>query len=56
MDALEGRDSIAVTAGGGSSNDICKEENREPSFPLISVDDAGVGGSAGRGILLIVSS
>jgi hypothetical protein len=26
VDELEGRDSIPATAGGGSSNDICKEE------------------------------
>lgn len=51
MEELVGRDSIPATAGGGSSNDICSEEYLEPSFPLISVDEAGVGGKVGRGII-----
>ena len=50
-DALEELDSLPATAGGGSSKDICRPENREPSFPLISVEDAGVGGCSGRGIM-----
>lgn len=37
---LDGR---ASAAGGGSSKDI-KDENWLPSFPLISVEEAGVGG------------
>lgn len=41
-DALDGCDSMPCAAGG-SSKDI-REENSEPSLPLISVDEAGVGG------------
>ena len=48
---LEGLDSIPATAGGGSSNDICKAENCEPSLLGISVEEAGVGGCSGRGIV-----
>ena len=44
-DTLEGSwVSAPATAGGGSSKDSCKEENREPSLLLISVEEAGVGG------------
>jgi hypothetical protein len=50
-DALEGLDSPPATAGGGSSKDICRDENCDPSFPLISVEEAGVGGCSGRGIV-----
>jgi hypothetical protein len=50
VDALEGRDSMAGIAGGGSSKDICKAPNCGPSLALISVDDPGVGGIVGRGI------
>jgi hypothetical protein len=51
VDELDGLDSAVATAGGGSSKDNCREENWEPSLPLISVEDAGVGGGSGRGIL-----
>jgi hypothetical protein len=50
-EALEGWDSPPATAGGGSSKDICREEKWDPSFPLISVEEAGVGGWSGRGII-----
>jgi hypothetical protein len=50
-DALDGCESIPGTAGGGSSKDICKEETCDPSRPLISVDEAGVGGCCGGGIV-----
>ena len=50
-DALDGWDSPPATAGGGSSKAICRVENWDPSFPLISVEEAGVGGWSGRGIL-----
>lgn len=46
VDALDGLESDPATAGGGSSKDICNGGNCPPSFPLISVDDAGVGGSS----------
>lgn len=49
-DALEETDSAPDIAGGGSSKDICRLEKWEPSLPLISVDDPGVGGGSGRGI------
>lgn len=49
-DALEGWDSAPATAGGGSSKDICRAENWEPSLLLISVEEAGVGSGSGRGI------
>ena len=48
---LERLDSPPATAGGGSSKDICRDEYGNPSFPLISVDEAGVGGCSGRGIM-----
>jgi len=51
VEALEGLDSIPATAGGGSSNDICKAENCDPSLLRISVEEAGVGGCSGRGIV-----
>lgn len=49
-DALGVWDSEPATAGGGSSNDIWREENCDPSLLLISVEEAGVGGGCGRGI------
>lgn len=49
-DVLEGRES-KVRAGGGSSKDICEEMKREPSRLLRSVEEEGVGGAVGRGIL-----
>lgn len=52
VEAVEGRDSPPpATAGGGSSKDIWREENCEPSLPLISVEEAGVGRCSTRGIL-----
>lgn len=50
----DGRVSVDVTAGGGSSKDIWTPENWEPSLLLISVEDAGVGGCCGRGIVSLV--
>lgn len=50
----DGRVSVDVTAGGGSSKDIWTPENWEPSLLLISVEDAGVGGCWGRGIVSLV--
>lgn len=47
---LGDREAAVATAGGGSSKDICRVENCDPSFPLISVEEAGVGGWSGRGI------
>lgn len=41
-----------VTAGGGSSKASCRDAILEPSWPLMSVDDAGVG-SCARGILMV---
>jgi hypothetical protein len=49
-EVLEGRES-KVRAGGGSSKDICEEMKREPSRLLRSVEEDGVGGAVGRGIL-----
>lgn len=49
--ALEDWNSMSATAGGGSSKDVCNEESCEPSLLLISVEDAGVGGCSGRGIM-----
>lgn len=40
-DPLDGR--ASMLAGGGSSKDI-RDENWVPSFPLISVEEIGVGG------------
>ncbi len=37
------------TAGGGSSKASCSGANLEPSWPLISVDEAGVGSEPVRG-------
>lgn len=48
VSALDGLES--VKAGGGSSKDICEKFAAEPSCPLISVEEAGVGGRVGRGI------
>jgi hypothetical protein len=48
VDALEGRESTVLKAGGGSSKDIWP--NWGPSFPLISTEEPGVGGRLGRGI------
>lgn len=50
MEELEGREP-AATAGGGSSKDIWRGRKLEPSWPLISVEEAGVGGGSGRGML-----
>lgn len=50
VEALEGRESWAATAGGGSSKDIWRGGKWEPSWPLISVEEAGVGGGSGRGM------
>ena len=54
LSAVAGRDaSLEVMAGGGSSNDICRLARCfVPSCPGRSVDEAGVGGSVARGILL----
>lgn len=49
-DVLEDRES-KVRAGGGSSNDICEEMKLEPSRLFRSVEEDGVGGAVGRGIL-----
>jgi hypothetical protein len=46
-------ESMFVTAGGGSSKESCSEAILEPSWPLISVDDAGVGSDAPRGIVMV---
>lgn len=43
---------MGATAGGGSSKDICRAENCDPSLPLISVEEAGVGRASGRGIAI----
>jgi hypothetical protein len=51
VEAHVGRDSALPTAGGGSSNAIRRAEDCEPSFPLISVDEAGVGGCSGSGMI-----
>lgn len=43
--------SFEVMAGGGSSKAIWRAAScLEPSWPLRSVDEAGVGGKTGRGI------
>jgi hypothetical protein len=44
---------MAGIAGDGSSKDICKAVNCGPSLALISVEEPGVGGMVGQGILLI---
>ena len=45
---------LASMADGGSSNDIWSDDScLAPSWPLISVDDAGVGSIAGRGIFAL---
>jgi hypothetical protein len=49
---LEVRESDAK-AGGGSSKDMWEATKAEPSRPLRSVDEAGVGGRVGRGICAI---
>jgi hypothetical protein len=41
-----------LTAGGGSSNANCSEAILEPSWPLMSVDDAGVGSNVARGMMV----
>lgn len=54
LHASSGADMVtpACRAGGGSSKAICGVASLwVPSWPFISVDDAGVGGSAVRGIL-----
>lgn len=41
-----------VKAAGGNSKASCSEARfLEPSWPFMSVEDAGVGGSVGRGIV-----
>jgi hypothetical protein len=50
---LPGLPSLAATAGGGSSKASCSEAILEPSWPLMSVDDAGVGSSVARGIVCV---
>lgn len=41
-----------LMAGSGSSKDICNDEScLVPSFPWISVEEAGVGGNAALGML-----
>ena len=42
-----------ANAGGGRANDISREESRELSLPIMSVDDAGVGGRPGRGMMVV---
>ena len=43
---------MGVIAGGGNSNAICRAANcLLPSLPGMSVDDAGVGGKAVRGMM-----
>lgn len=43
------------SAGGGSSNDICRPTScLEPSWPGISVEELGVGGNVARGIAILV--
>lgn len=50
---VECSDEVAsvVTAGGGSSKASCREAIFDPSWPLMSVDEAGVGRKV-RGIVL----
>lgn len=56
-DALDGCVAFPATiAGGGSSNDIWRDGYREPSLLFISVDEAGVGGIWGRGILHVCNA
>lgn len=51
-DCVDFEVSFAVMAGGGSSKAIWREAICfEPSWPFRSVDDAGVGGKTGRGIV-----
>jgi hypothetical protein len=53
---LDGRRgaSLLVMAEGGSSNVICNEDSLlEWSWPLISVEEAGVGGIFGRVIVRV---
>lgn len=52
---LEVRESD-VKAGGGSSKDMWEATKAEPSRLLRSVDEAGVGGRVGRGILRDISA
>lgn len=58
VEELDGRDwaweSAAATAGGGSSKDIWSGGKAEPSWPLISVEEAGVGGGSGRGMVVVM--
>ena len=37
-------------AGGGRAKDVSREERRELSLPIMSVEEAGVGGRPGRGM------
>jgi hypothetical protein len=50
-DALDGRESELLMAGGGSSKEIWENPNWGPSRPLISDEEPGVGGMFGLGIL-----
>lgn len=38
-------------AGGGRAKDVSREERRESFLPMMSVEDAGVGGRPGRGMM-----
>ena len=38
-------------AGGGRAKEVSREERRELSLPIMSVEDAGVGGRPGRGMM-----
>lgn len=50
-----GGETRPLMAGGGSSKAICSDASCfEPSWPWMSVDDAGVGGNVPRGIVLRV--
>lgn len=54
VEALEDRASSApAMAGGGREKDVSSEERRELSLPRISVEDAGVGGRPGRGMVIV---
>ena len=42
---------VAVMAGGGRENDISRDGLLGLSWAMMSVEDAGVGGRPGRGIV-----
>lgn len=43
-----------LMAGSGSSKDICIDDScLVPSFPWMSVEEAGVGGNAVRGMIMM---